>query len=288
MRTLKAAKLSLKARCRKGPLTMVPAQSKLTGEKRVNSPDEFFDSPMTKVSKGTAVFSDDYVNSMAEGKMKGLPKNLDDIIVDVDKENDDPVPRCSKKMKSYSGLDAQEMMLCPKYVKRNVFAVFEDASYYSDGELKHFNIKCQSTESSPCSYCETPSPSPPKQPPEVKNEFAQAKGFDINDYVGEEETPKKISANACKWCHWDPCIMKNENVNQEGEVIVDNLMAQEEQGVQLEKKNYRCALYRMYARKLGYRGERVMLPVCVQVWIDKNFTDEGEQQTGFIPSGEAN
>ena len=46
--------------------------------------------------------------------------------------------------------------------------------------------------------------------------------------------------------------------------------------------------HRMCARKLGYRGERVMLPVCVQVWIDKNFTDEGEQQTGFIPSGEAN
>jgi len=64
--------------------------------------DGILNSSMTKIAKGTAVFSDDYVNAMADGKMTGLPKNLDNIVVDIDeyidKENA-KAPRCTKKMK---------------------------------------------------------------------------------------------------------------------------------------------------------------------------------------------
>jgi len=197
--------------------------------------------------------------------------------------------RCSKKVKSYkSSLDLEEVDLCPKYAKRNAFAIWEDASYCSDGELKQFHIKCQETESSPCSFCSGDSgddnyvktPSPKKK----GSEFAQAEGFDINNYEGEEDTPKKMASGVgkfCKWCEWDPCILEDDEVNEEARVIVDNLMAQEAQGVDVTHRNYRHALYRMCARALGYTQVRQLLPVCVQSFVDKNFSYEGEVRAGF-------
>ena len=35
---------------------------------------------MNKIARGTAVFSDDFFEAMAKGKMFSLPKNLDDIV----------------------------------------------------------------------------------------------------------------------------------------------------------------------------------------------------------------
>jgi len=250
---------------------------------------------MNKIARGAAVFSDEFVEAMAAGKMKALPKNLDKIIVDVDSEEDSEEEietakklRCSKKVKSYkSSFDVEDIEPCPKYAKRDAFAVWEDASYYSDGDVKHFNIKCQGTDSSPCSFCtgdsgddnyvKTPSPKG------KVSEFAQAKGFDINDYEAEEETPKKISGDACKWCQLAPCIMEDDEVHEEARVIIENLQAQAEMGVQLTFRNYRYPLYRMYARALGYKGDRFILPVCVQSFIDANFVEEGEERTGFKP-----
>jgi len=262
---------------------MAPNHSKLAandGGKRKRPP--LAECAMNKIGRGGAVFSDEYVEAMAAGKMKDLPKNLDDIIVSIDSDEEEAIDkelRCSKKLKTCGPLDVQDVLLCPEYAKRNMFAVFDDASYYSDGNVKHHNIKCQGTDSSPCSFCDTPSPSPPKV---KKHEFVQAKGFDIADYEGEEDTPKKISGNGniCKWCNWDPCILLEDEVNEEARVIVDNLIAQEKQGIQLTYRNYRYALYRMYARALGYK-ERQLLPVCVQSYIDKHFAEEDEKQTGF-------
>jgi len=228
------------------------------------------------------------VEAMATGKMKELPKNLDDIIVEVDdaEEEDFVSTRCSKKVKTCrSSLDLEGVDLCPKYANRSVFAVFDDASYYSDGDLKNFNIKCQGKETSPCSLCTGDSGDDNYvKTPSLKgkgSEFVQAKGFDINDCEAEEETPKKVSGNACKWCKWDPCILEDDDVNEEARVVVDNLMAQEAQGIDVTHRNYRYALYRMYARALGFTRVRELLPVCVQAFLDKNFSYEGEERTGF-------
>jgi len=277
---------------------MAPAHSKPLDRKRA-AESQFCVSPMSKIAKGCAVFTDDFVDAMAEGRKVALPKNLDEIVVDVDSEKENEsdsekedsftIHRCSKKVKSYkSSLDLEEVDLCPKYGKRNAFAIWEDASFYSDGELKQFHIKCQETESSPCSFCSGDSgednyvktPSPKRK----GSEFAQAKGFDINNYEGEEDTPKKMAAGIgklCKWCEWDPCILEDDEVNEEARVIVDNLMAQEAQGIDVTHRNYRYALYRMYARALGYKQVRQLLPVCVQAFLDKNFSYEGEERTGF-------
>jgi len=43
----------------------------------------------------------------------------------------------------------------------------------------------------------------------------------------------------------------------------------------------RHALYRMHARALGHRGERVLLPVCVQAHVDKHFSTKDEERVGF-------
>ena len=58
--------------------------------------------------------------------------------------------------------------------------------------------------------------------------------------------------------------MDDEETVEEGRVIVDNLNAQ---GITL-KRPYRLALYRMYARALGYFGKREILPHCVYNYID--------------------
>ena len=274
---------------------MAPTHSKPLNKKRQGS---FFDSPMTKIAKGTAVFCDEFANSMAEGKKVPLPKNLDDTVVDVDKENVGidwenvlkPIPKeeIAKDEEIRTCQDAMEKAICPKHSKFNMFKVFDDATWTSDGEeAKHYSICCHGTESSPCSHCsdadkvhKAPSPEA-KKPPVKKNTFAQAIGFNAQDCEGEEDTPVKVSADACKWCKWDPCILEDDETNEEARVTVDNLMMQEQQGIKLEFRNYRCALCRMYARRLGCKGKRVILPVCVQCFVDKHFSEKDEERTGF-------
>ena len=269
---------------------MAPAQSKLAGIKRTlyvddeASEDGFFDSAMTKIAKGTAVFADDYVDAMADGKTKGLPKNMDDIVVDIDKDKENvKEPRCTKKPKAYTPLDAQDVLLCPQCANRNVFAMFDDASYYSDGNVKHYNIGCQGTDASPCSFCDSEGDKTPS--PKKGSEFVEPAGFDIEQFVGEEPTPKKMPADVpvCKWCHLAPCIVENKEARAEGEWIVDSLNEELSKGLHVPLRNYRYALYRMCARRLGHKGKgiRVVLPVCVQSFVDKNFVEKDEVRTGF-------
>ncbi len=276
---------------------MAPTQSKFVDNIKSSTRKrlaDLFESPMSKVARGSAVFSDAFVNAVAEGKKVPLPNNLDNVVVDVDEDKENkgidldevlkPVPRevieQDEEVKTYS--EAMMKAKCPKY-ERNIFSVFDNADYDSDGETKKFNLKCLGTESSPCSHCSgnninvwTPDPSPPEV---KKSQFAQAKGFYKEDYEGEEESPKKLSADACKWCLRDPCIIDDEEVREEGRTIVDNLNAN---GI-TEKKPYRFALYRMYARVLGYREKRYILPRCVYLFVEKHFVDEGEERTGFKP-----
>lgn len=247
------------------------------------------------------MFSDDFVEAMAEGKKFALPKNLDDIIVEVPDEDDDkgidwdavlkPIPKeeiaKDEEIRTYQ--DAMEKAICPKCDKSNMFKVFDDATWTSDGEeVKHYNVYCQGTESSPCSYCsenekvvyKTPSPTPKPN----RSEFAQAKGFNLSGFEGEEDTPEKKPASgseARKWCHRFPCLVDDEEVREEGKELVDNLNAQALAGTELQLNNYRFALYRMHARVLGFRGKRYLLPVCVQAYVDKHFVEEGEKRTGF-------
>jgi len=77
--------------------------------------------------------------------------------------------------------------------------------------------------------------------------------------------------------------MENDSVNDEAKDLVDNLIAQEKQGISLTYKNYRFALYRFYACALGYKGKRVLLPVCLQLFINNNFVEKGKERTGFKP-----
>ena len=93
-----------------------------------------------------------------------LPKNLDNIVVDVDEDKENkgidwdevlkPVPRevieQDEEVKTYS--EAMMKAKCPK-CERNIFSVFDNADFDSDGEIKKFNQKCLGTESSPCSHC---------------------------------------------------------------------------------------------------------------------------------------
>jgi len=269
--------------------------SKSSTRKRLS---DLFESPMRKVARGSAVFSDDFVEAMAEGKKVSLPKNLDDVVVDLeeveDKENKVIDWKDVSKPVSQSVIDedddvktySETMMKakCPKY-ERNIFAVFQNADFDSDGEVKKFNLKCLGTESSPCSHCSgnninvwtlDPSPSPPVV---KKSEFAQAKGFYKEDYEGEEDTPIKVSANACKWCLRDPCIIDDEEVREEGRIIVDNLNANNI----TEMKPYRFALYRMHARVLGYVEKRYILPRCIYLYVEKHFVEPGKVRTGFKP-----
>jgi len=254
------------------------------------------ESSMNKIARGAAVFSDEFVEAMAAGKDVKLPKNLDDIVVDCGSDDNDEMKttpkKTTKKVMKCSYEELEEMSdnnkLCPKCDQRDVFALWGDATHHSDGELNHFNVKCQGTESSPCSYCsddekpghKTPSPTPK----EKTTELAQAKGFNVADFEGEEEMPEKKAPHGpdiCKWCHRDPCLVDDEEVREEGKVVVDNLNAQATAGTELESNNCRFALCRMHARVLGFTGKRHLLPVCVQAHVDKCFVAKDEKRTGF-------
>ena len=237
-----------------------------------------FDHPINKLSRGEVLWDDDCVEAMAEGKLPAAPVNWDKILKPVDPnvvKQDEEVRTCQ---------EAIEKAVCPK-CSRNPFQFFDDAAWASDGEeVKHCNVFCQGTESSPCSQCSEDSQT--KNPPRKKtkqekvtetNALVQAKGFHKEDFEGEEETPQKISADACKWCQLEPCIVDDEET--EGKMIVDNLNAQEGS----EMNNFRFALCRMCARQLGCVGERHILPRCVCLFIEANFVEAGEKRTGFKP-----
>jgi len=263
-------------------------------KKTKSKPNPLHDHPMNQITRGDLLWDDDFVKDMAEGKK---PKHGGDWAKITKPNIKDEEEEIESPGKPRTFQEAMERAGCPKYHDvSNPFKLFDDAEWYSDGEdVKWFNIKCGGTETSPCSFCSdknkvvkvkagvyTPSPSPVKPP--AKSEFVQAKGYNKDDYEGEEDSPKKMAprtADFCKWCQWDPCILKTDHVNEEARMLVDNLIAQEKQGIDITFKNYRFALYRMYARVLGFKQKRYILPVCVQLFIDDNFVEPGEERTGF-------
>jgi len=126
----------------------------------------------------------------------------------------------------------------------------------------------------------TPSPSPEKDNKKENNPaFAQAAGFKKEDCEGEEESPKKISANACKWCQLEPCVIDDEDSREEGKELVDRLKLEPDIAV----KRIRYKIYRMHARQLGYVGVRHILPRCMCLFVDKHFVDPDEKRTGCKP-----
>ena len=169
---------------------MAPNQSKFVDESKSSARkrlSDLFEIPMSKVARGSAVFSDDFAEAMAQGKKVSLPKNLDDIVVEVDEDKENkgidwnevlkPVPKSvideDEEIKTYR--EAMMKPKCPRYSGNsgNPFAVFDDAEFDSDGEIVAFHLKCRGTESSLCSHCSgnnnnvwTPDPSP--SPPKVK------------------------------------------------------------------------------------------------------------------------
>jgi len=254
---------------------------------------------MNKIAQGTAVFTDEHVEAMAPGTDVKLPKNLDDIVDDVDDSGSEeginwdkilqPIPKeeIAKDDDARTHSEAIEKAVCPKCdTKRTCFAFFDDATWTSDGEeVQHYNIWCQGTESSPCSCC---SESEKKTHTPVKKiraqKLVQAKGFNLNDFEGEEadSPPKKRSKCACRWCDREPCIVDDNETVEEGRVIVDNLNAQKLAGVELNLKNYRHSLYKMHARALGYVGYREILPNCVHNYLNEHFSTKDEERTGYI------
>jgi len=263
---------------------------KMAEKKKKTNVHPLLDHPLNKLSRGEAIWDDKYVEAMAEGREPEGPIDWDKILKPIDVnviKQDVEVKTYTKAIERITTYeDACEKAVCPKY-HNNPFKFFDDATWTSDGEeVKYYNIKCQGTESSPCSFCseEDNALNTPSQTPKAKRtKLVQAKGFKLDDYEGKEDTPKKISANACNWCKWDPCILEDDEVNEEGRVIIDNLNAQAQAGIDLHLNNYRFALYKMYARFLGYKGDRYFLPICVQGYVDKHFVEKGEKRTGFKP-----
>ena len=248
-------------------------------------PPSIFDHPLNQLSRGDVLWDEDYVGAMAEGKKMEGKIDWDKILKPVDPnmiKQDDEVKMHAKAIEKITAYeDALEKAVCPKH-SNHPLKFFDDATWTSDGEdVKCYNIKCQGTESSPCSFCsqESEVKTPPPKKPKTTSEFAQAKGFNKDDFEGEEETPKKMSADACKWCQLDPCIIDDDESREEGRMIVNNLNAQEGS----EMNNFRFALYRTHARQLGYVGERHILPRCVYLFIEKHFVEPGEKSTGFKP-----
>jgi len=243
-------------------------------QKKKSKPHPLFDHPLNQLTRGDVLWDDDFVDAMAEGKKPAEPIKWDKILKLIDKnviKQDEEVRTCE---------DAIEKACCPKH-RNKPFQFFDDATWTSDGEeVKHCNIFCQGTESGPCSQCseDSQTENPPRKKAKPTNELVEAKGFRKEDHEGEEESPKKMPPNACKWCLLDPCIVDDEETVEEGRMIVNNLIAQE-----ATMKECRHPLCRMCAHHLGCTQKRWILPTCVCNWINEHFVKEGEERTGFKP-----
>ena len=188
--------------CQGGAIIVIMA-----GKNKKKKHHPLFDHPLNQFSRGDALWDDEFVEAIAKGKKPAEPINWDKILKPIDKnviQADVEVKTYTKAIEKITAyLDACEKAVCPKHSK-TPFKFFDDATWTSNGEeVKHYNSFCQGTESSPCSQCSEDSQT--KNPPQKKaktnkNELVQAKGFNVDDFVGEEDTPKKVSAVVCKWC----------------------------------------------------------------------------------------
>jgi len=258
-------------------VTMAPNHSKLVPEKKALKkvvPNKlkkpvFMKHPIQKLQDGDVVFSDEFVNAMAEGKKHDFKGGFDSILVEclAEKENKKPDPEGKRPQ----GRPKDDRKYSP-------FQKCEDAECYSDGERVIENSFIADH-----SYCEEEEKEPfltqlsEATPPKKKGGLVQAEGFNLNDYMAEEEPE---DPNACPHCRRNPCIIDDPASIEEGDEIVNDLLMDRMGGMEVGNNKFRFALYQMYARHLRF-CDRTMLPKCVYYFINKHFKEEGEPSTGF-------
>lgn len=226
---------------------------------------------MDRIADGTAVFSDDFVAAMAEGKKHPLPKNLDDIVVDCS------TPKRPRKSKDKENKSPQDF--CHLSNERG-----SSFDYYSDGETKMPRMKLK-VDPKTRYWVEDKGQDDGDGKP-------RAWGFKSPDDVAEEREEKVVEekadeektedVQACCFCHRSPCIVADEAASDEGSEIVDWLNEERLGGIEIPLRSYRFYLHRMHARHLNFRGTRQELPQCIITWIDTYFREDGETRTGFI------
>jgi len=121
----------------------------MESKKKKSKPNPLFDHPLNQLIHGDVLWDNDFVNDMAEGKKPAEPIKWDKILK--------PINQCvinqDKEVRTYS--ESFEKAMCPKHHDDGQpFQLFDDATWCSDGEdVKHYNIRCLGTESSPYSKC---------------------------------------------------------------------------------------------------------------------------------------
>jgi len=230
---------------------------------------------MERVADGTAIFSDDFVAAMAEGKKHDLPKKLDDIVVDAD---EDAKPACAKKPKQNHDDDKENK---PKREFANFMEEYASYDYYSDGE-RIMTPQKKVTDKTDDEGDDVKPAAMEKNTTVIKNKPEEEKKDKDSEAADEDlEIPEWVGS--CVHCNRDPCIVNDEDASEEGREIVDWL--NEEivlGGINIPLRTFRFYLYRMYARHLHYGRCRRQLPECVTDYIDAHFREEGEGRTGFI------
>jgi len=237
-------------------------------------------SAMDRIANGTAVFSDDFAAAMAEGKKKRLPKNLDDIVVDVGLAT-------PKRPKMANGKENKKTRdFC--HLSDDRGSSFDCCS---DGETKMARMKLKVDPKTRCWVEDKGDDDGDGKP--------RAWGFKSADDKDAEETEDKAAEDkklaedlteekagdeeVCPFCNRVPCIVVDEVASEEGSDIVDWLNEETQSaGFNIPLRSHRFCLCRMHARHLNFHGRRQELPKCVADWIDKHFRDDGEDRTGFI------
>ena len=230
---------------------------------------------MERVAEGTAVFSDDFVSAMAEGKKHVLPKNLDDVVVDGD---EDAKPACAKKPKQSHDDDKENK---PKRQFANFMEEYACYDYYSDGERimtpqKKVNDKTDGEG-------DDVKPAAVEKNVAIKTKTEEEKQDEDSEATGEDLEIPEWDGKSCVHCNRDPCIVKDEDACEEGSEIVDWLNDEiMTASINIPLRTFRFYLYCMYARHLHYGRCHRELPECVTDYIDAHFREEGEERTGYI------
>jgi len=165
---------------------------------------------MERAADGTAFFSDDFVVAMAEGEKHALPKNLDGIVVDADK---DAKPSCAKKPKQNDDDDKENK---PKCEFANVVEEHASCDHCSDGERtmtpqKKVKDKTQDDDDDD----DAKPPSVEKNVTAVKEKPEEEKKDEDLEVADEDlEIPEWVGS--CVHCNRDPCVVKDEDACDEG------------------------------------------------------------------------
>jgi len=214
--------------------------------------------PIQKLQDGDAVFNDDFVNAVAEGKHCRLKGGLDAIL---DEKKPKGLPKDDRKHSPFQKCEDAECHSDGELVKPiKDDSFFEEEEEDEDGENKE-PFLTQLSEATP----------------QKKDGLVQAEGFNLDDCMAEEEP---VNPNACPDCLRYPCILDDPAAIEEGHEIVNELLMDRIEGLEVNDNNFRYALCRMCARHLRF-CDRTMLPRCVYQFINKHFKEEDEPSTGF-------